>query len=377
MASLPPPVMPARRPAESDGLVARVMICDDSVVIRGALARMLEGQSQVQIVARVANGALAVAEVQRQMRLGTPIDVVVLDIEMPVMDGMQALPVLLRNDPKLRVVMASTLTTRGADIAMQALRLGAADYLPKPSTADIADDSFRRELIAKVVGLARMRARPNLPALRARAAATLRPLPRLPPILLAVGSSTGGPQALFSLVQGLGKAVPLPVVLTQHMPATFTPILADHLTRLGGMPCAEAKDGEPLLAGRIYLAPGDRHLLVQGVGGALRARVTNDPPENFCRPAVDPMLRSAAAACTGRVLVVMLTGMGQDGMLGTRAVVEAGGAALAQDEASSVVWGMPGAIAKAGLCHQVLPLSSISSRVLEICRVSPIRGAVA
>ena len=377
MTSFPQSAMPTRRPAAPDGVVARVMICDDSVVIRGALARMLEGQPQIQVVARVANGALAVAEVQRQLRLGTPIDVVVLDIEMPVMDGMQALPMLLRSDPKLRVVMASTLTTRGADIAMQALRLGAADYLPKPSTADIADDSFRRELIAKVVGLARMRARPNAPAQPARVAAALRPLPRQPPSLLAIGSSTGGPQALFGLVQGLGKAVPVPVVLTQHMPATFTPILADHLTRLGGMPCAEAKDGEPLLASRIYLAPGDRHLLVQGNVGALRARVTSDPPENFCRPAVDPMLRSAAAACSGRVLVVMLTGMGQDGMLGTRAVVEAGGAAIAQDEPSSVVWGMPGAIAKAGLCHQVLPLSAISSRVLEICRVSSIRGAVA
>ncbi len=377
MPAAPLPAAPVRRPSASEGVVARVMICDDSVVIRGALARMLEGQPHIQVVARVANGALAVAEVQRQLRAGTPIDVAVLDIEMPVMDGMQALPVLLRNDPKLRVVMASTLTTRGADIAMQALRLGAADYLPKPSTADIADDSFRRELIAKVVGLARMRARPAAPAAVPQTVSAKRPLPRQAPHLLAIGSSTGGPQALFTLVQGLGKSVAVPVVLTQHMPATFTPILAEHLTRLGGMPCAEAKDGEALLPGRIYLAPGDRHLLVQGTPGALRARITTDAPENFCRPAVDPMLRSAATACSGRVLVVMLTGMGHDGMAGTRAVVEAGGVAIAQDEATSVVWGMPGAIAKAGLCHQVLPLPAIASRVLEICRASPIRGAVA
>ncbi len=377
MPAAPLPAAPVRRPSASEGVVARVMICDDSVVIRGALARMLEGQPHIQVVARVANGALAVAEVQRQLRAGTPIDVAVLDIEMPVMDGMQALPVLLRNDPKLRVVMASTLTTRGADIAMQALRLGAADYLPKPSTADIADDSFRRELIAKVVGLARMRARPAAPAAVPQTVSAQRPLPRQAPHLLAIGSSTGGPQALFTLVQGLGKSVAVPVVLTQHMPATFTPILAEHLTRLGGMPCAEAKDGEALLPGRIYLAPGDRHLLVQGTPGALRARITTDAPENFCRPAVDPMLRSAATACSGRVLVVMLTGMGHDGMAGTRAVVEAGGVAIAQDEATSVVWGMPGAIAKAGLCHQVLPLPAIASRVLEICRASPIRGAVA
>ncbi len=193
--------------------------------------------------------------------------------------------------------------------------------------------------------------------------------PPLPARLLAIGSSTGGPQALFTLVQGLGRSLNVPVVLTQHMPATFTPILAEHLTRVGGMPCAEARDGETLVAGRIYLAPGDRHLLIDG-RSALRARLTGDAPENYCRPSVDPMLRSAAACCDGRVLVAMLTGMGHDGMEGTRRVVEAGGAAIAQDEASSVVWGMPGAIARAGLCHAVLPLPQIAPRLLELLKAS-------
>ena len=235
------------------------------------------------------------------------------------MDGMTALPLLLRADPSVRVVMASTLTTRGADIAMRALSLGASDYVPKPDTAAIADDSFRTELLAKVKGLARLRQRAVLPAAAAPAVPTpavptepitLRPPPRQPPLLLAIGSSTGGPQALFTLVQGLGPRVPVPVVLTQHMPATFTPILAAHLTKLGGIPCAEARDGEALRAGHIALAPGDRHLIVAaGNAGTLRARVTTDPPENFCRPAVDPMLRSAVTACGGRVLMVMLTGM--------------------------------------------------------------------
>ncbi len=171
-------------------------------------------------------------------------------------------------------------------------------------------------------------------------------------------------------MEALGRDVRLPVVLTQHMPATFMPILAEHITRLGGMPCAEAQEGERLQPGRIYLAPGDRHLLVRSSGAALHAELSSEPPENFCRPSVDPMLRSAAEACGGRVLTVMLTGMGHDGLAGTRQVVDAGGGAIAQDEATSVVWGMPGAIAQAGLCHAVLPLPRIGPRVLEILRTA-------
>jgi two-component system chemotaxis response regulator CheB len=205
---------------------------------------------------------------------------------------------------------------------------------------------------------------------RATVALRLRAASIVPPRLLAVGSSTGGPQALFALVQGLGKTLNVPVVLTQHMPATFTPILAEHIGKLGGLPCAEAKDGEALMAGRIYLAPGDHHLLVNAARGGLQARLTSDPPENFCRPSVDPMLRSAATACDGRVLVAMLTGMGQDGLAGTRRVVEAGGSAVAQDEATSVVWGMPGAVAQAGLCHAVLPLPRIAPKLLEMLRMT-------
>ena len=341
------------------------MVCDDSVVIRGAISRMLEADPAVQVVARAANGQTALDELKR-----AKVDVVVLDIEMPVMDGMTALPLLLRADPGLRVIMASTLTTRGADIALRALRLGAADYLPKPSSIGTrSDDSFRRELLEKVKGLARLRHRAALPPSAGPAARlALRSAPPFPARLLAVGSSTGGPQALFTLVQGLGRSLSVPVVLTQHMPPTFTPILAEHIGKLGGMPCAEAKDGEALQPGRLYLAPGDRHLLVEGAHGAMRARLSSDPPENFCRPSVDPMLRSAAVACDGRVLVAMLTGMGHDGLAGTRAVVQAGGAAVAQDEATSVVWGMPGAIAQAGLCHAVLPLPLVAPKLVELLR---------
>jgi two-component system chemotaxis response regulator CheB len=337
------------------------MICDDSAVIRGALARILESDPGISVVAKVENGKLAVEQIR-----AARVDVVVLDIEMPVMDGMTALPQLLRADPGIRVIMASTLTTRGADIALRALRLGASDYVPKPSSiGTVSDDGFKRELLEKVKGLARMRRRATVTS---RAPIALRPAPPFPARLLAIGSSTGGPQALFTLVQGLGRSLGVPVVLTQHMPATFTPILADHLNRLGLMPCTEARDGEALVAGRIYLAPGDKHLLVEGGRGGFRARVTADPAENFCRPSVDPMLRSATAAAEGRVLVAMLTGMGHDGLAGTKAVIEAGGAAIGQDEASSVVWGMPGAIAMAGLCHAVLPLPQIAPKLLEMLK---------
>jgi len=341
---------------------ARVMICDDSAVIRGAVARILEADPEIDVVAKVGNGKLAVEEVRR-----TKVDVVVLDIEMPVLDGMSALPQLLRADPGLRVIMASTLTTRGAEIAIRAMRMGAADYVPKPSTiGTVDDDAFKRELLQKVKGLARQQKKPAQS--RARGPIALRAAPPLPAKLLAIGSSTGGPQALFTLVQGLGRGLSVPVVLTQHMPATFTPLLADHLTRLGAMPCSEAHDGESLIAGRIYLAPGDRHLLVESGRAGMRARLTTDKPENFCRPSVDPMLRSATAACDGRVLVAMLTGMGQDGLAGTKLVIEKGGCAIAQDEATSVVWGMPGAVAQAGLCHAVLPLPRIAPKLLEMLK---------
>jgi two-component system chemotaxis response regulator CheB len=349
--------------ARSAAMTARVLVCDDSAVIRGALSRMLESDPEITVVAKAENGKLAVEQVK-----AAQVDVVVLDIEMPVMDGITALPLLLRADPGVRVIMASTLTTRGADIALRALRLGAADYVPKPSSiGTVGDDAFKRELLEKVKGLARMRRRIAMPS-RPRLPVALRAAPMIPARLLAVGSSTGGPQALFTLIQGLGRSLSVPVVLTQHMPPAFTPILAEHLNRLGMMPCTEARDGEALVAGRIYLAPGDRHLVIEGGRSGLRARLTIDAPENFCRPSVDPMLRSAATVCDGRVLVAMLTGMGHDGLAGTTRIIEAGGAAIAQDEASSVVWGMPGAIAQAGLCHAVLPLPKIAPRLLEMLR---------
>ncbi len=342
---------------------ARVMICDDSAVIRGAISNALMADPGIEIVARVANGRAAVDALKHH-----DVDVVVLDIEMPVMDGLTALPLLLAASPGISVIMASTLTTRGADISMKALRLGASDYLPKPSANAVAcDQRFGPELIAKIKGLARLRrsAKGGLGAQQA-GPISLRPAPKSSPRLLAIGSSTGGPNALFALVQSLSPNLLVPVVLTQHMPPAFTSILAQHIDRLGVLPCAEAKDGDAILPGRILLAPGDRHLMVCRKGFGLVAQLSDAPPENFCRPAVDPMLRTACDAVDGRVLVAMLTGMGQDGLLGARKIIEAGGALVAQDEGSSVVWGMPGAVARAGLAHAVLPLSQIGAKLLAM-----------
>lgn len=360
----------------------RVMLVDDSAVIRGLFARSLESDPEVQVVASVGDGQMAVNALAKDKG---KIEVIVLDIEMPRMDGLTALPELLKIDPDVPVVMASTLTARNADISLKAMSLGAKDYIPKPSSMRelSAAEAFKQELLAKVksLGAARRRKtgappRPRFsveraagaPRTQAPAAAakpstpvSLRPAGRRVPQVLCIGSSTGGPQALFKVLGGLPKTLRLPILLTQHMPATFTPILADHITRSTGWQCVEATDGMPVQTGRVHLAPGDYHMLVERASGGPVLRLNQGPPENFCRPAVDPMLRSAVAAWNGQALALILTGMGHDGQKGAEALVEAGGTVIAQDEASSVVWGMPGAVARAGLCTAVLPLEQIAS----------------
>jgi two-component system chemotaxis response regulator CheB len=343
------------------GAPVRVMLCDDSPTARTAMGRVLESDPQVRVVGRAGDGKQALEMLEALPAAQRP-DVMLLDLEMPVMDGMTVLPLLLKAQPKLAVIVASALTQRGAEATMAAMRAGAADYVPKPSAAGggVRDPAFQAELLAKVKGWARMRA----PVPRAA------PVPRRPglagprPKVVAVGSSTGGPQALASFVRALRVPVPVPLVVVQHMPPGFTAMLADHLGRLGGPPAAEARDGEALQPGRIYLAPGDRHLLVEDSNGTLVARLNSGPPENFCRPAVDPMLRSLVAACEGRVTAVILTGMGSDGMLGCKLVAAAGGTVMAQDEATSVVWGMPGAVARAGLTQVLLPPDQLAERVM-------------
>ncbi|MFZ5608718.1 MAG: protein-glutamate methylesterase/protein-glutamine glutaminase [Pseudomonadota bacterium] len=367
----------------------RVLVVDDSAVIRGLISRWLEEDPAIQVVASAANGAIALSMAKK-----TQPELVILDIEMPEMDGLTALPLLIEAVPGVQVIMASTLTLRNADISLRALQMGAADYIPKPeSRGQVASSlDFRREVVEKVkaLGAAARRTRGLMPPTTMRGPAihdhataeiagapaskpplalSLRPMTlEGPPRVLAIGASTGGPQALFEIFKTLKNDIKIPVVLTQHMPVAFTAILADHLQRLSGIPAREGVDGETLEPGRIYVAPGDYHMLVEEADGAPRIRITQDPPENFCRPAVDPMFRSLAKVYGPRVLSVILTGMGQDGLKGAREVVAGGGILLAQDAATSVVWGMPGTVAKAGICHAVLPLGEIAPRLKRLLR---------
>ena len=362
----------------------RVMVVDDSAVVRGLITRMLEKVPDIDVVASEAHGQSAVRNLPRH-----DVDVIILDIEMPIMDGLTALPKLLAADPTVRIIMASTLTKRNADISMRALQAGAADYIPKPSAArEISSgDDFCRELINKVHTLGAIRrqsagggialARPAGPAkptpvsVPARARSLydkpidLRQPGSRTPGVLAVGSSTGGPQALFTFFGGLTKNLGVPIVVSQHMPPTFTAILAEHVNRATGWQCREGENGESLEPNRIYVAPGDHHLTVGRDGPKRIIRLNQAPPENFCRPSVDPMLRSLVTAYDAKVLVAILTGMGHDGLKGSEAVVAVGGTVIAQDEATSVVWGMPGAVATAGVCSAVLPLKEMPLHIAK------------
>ncbi|MBL6928604.1 MAG: chemotaxis response regulator protein-glutamate methylesterase [Rhodospirillales bacterium] len=356
------------------------MVADDSAVVRGLISRMLNAEADMTVAASVGNGQLAVTQLAR-----TEIDVIVLDIEMPVMDGLTALPKLKEIDPNVQVIMASTLTLRNAEISMRALEAGAADYVPKPTSSRelSGGEDFRRDLIEKVRSLARVgrsgRATERTPrrAISHRPMAAPRPAPEAAPIVLrdtpinrpdalVIGSSTGGPQALLNVLKGLGPPPRVPVFVTQHMPATFTAVLAEHITRSTSLTCAEAIDGERVVPGRVYLAPGGFHMVVERKGVSTVVRLDSGPQENFCRPAVDPMLRSIARVYGGRTLVVILTGMGADGLKGGREITAAGGTVIAQDESTSVVWGMPGSVASAGLCSAVLPVSHIAPYVNKI-----------
>src|SRR5215813_2934682 len=363
----------------------RVMIVDDSVVIRGLISRWIGAEADMAVVASLRTGLEAVNQLERF----NP-DVAVLDIEMPELDGLSALPKLLAKKRDLVIIMASTLTRRNAEISFRALSLGASDYIPKPESTrePTAADIFRHDLIQKIRHLgARARrgsapAAPNpplaprpgrlheaagRPAMAAQVPLVGRAFGAHAPRVLLIGSSTGGPQALMALVTELGPVIDrFPVLITQHMPPTFTTILAEHLARSSKRPAHEAIDGEPIKPGQIYLAPGGRHMRVVRRGLDAAIALDDGAPVNFCKPAVDPLFTSAIEVWGGGVLAVILTGMGSDGMRGGKEVVAAGGSVIAQDEASSVVWGMPGAAANAGICAAILPLNQIASKVARV-----------
>ena len=378
---------PSSRAASHGGVdkPIRVMVVEDSAVIRGLLVGWLSEQKDMDVVARCANGLQALRAVAKSRA-----EVIVLDIEMPDMDGLTALPKLIQAVPGIKVVMASTLTRRNAEISIRALSMGASDYVPKPETTRGVSTSkeFRQEIINKVraLGFARRgevgpppeveddpkenfrAARPAAPARSAqKGPVKFRPQAHARSDVIAIGSSTGGPQALAQVIKDIGGGrTELPILIVQHMPKMFTTILAEHLKKAAGIACREAVDGEKIMRRQIYVAPGDYHMTVDDRGGAKHIKLDQTEPVHFCRPAVDPMFTSVAKAYGDRALAVVLTGMGQDGAVGVEAIAEARGAVLAQDKETSVVWGMPGAAANTGQCNLLAPLNEIGRQILTL-----------
>lgn len=373
---------PSQAPATQNPI--RVMVVDDSVVVRGLVTRWLEEEADFKVVGSMRTGRQAVDQLER-----VDPHVVILDIEMPELDGLSALPLMLAKKRDLVVIMASTLTRRHAEVSLKALSLGATDYIPKPESNHgvTTSSEFKRELIEKVRHLGRRRARrtapvaaPSIVPAASRAGAGARPEPApvvpfatlrhavvKPPRALLIGSSTGGPQALMKVIAPLAGVIDrVPVLIVQHMPATFTTILAEHLSRIVERPVREPRDGDPIVPGTVFLAPGGRHMVVARHDKQPVIRLEDGPAVNFCKPAVDPMFETASAFWDGAVQAVILTGMGHDGTAGARALVAAGGSVIAQDEASSVVWGMPGSVAQAGICSAVLPLDQIGPKIVRV-----------
>jgi two-component system chemotaxis response regulator CheB len=386
--------------------VISVLVVDDSVVIRRLITDALGEDPGIRVVGTAPNGKVALTKIE-QLRP----DLVTLDIEMPVMNGLETLREIRKSHPRLPVIMFSTLTASGATATLDALSAGASDYVTKPANVgSIAESirSVREQIIPRIhalcarPGMAPLRAPrpPVAPPLNGRPGLASPPAVTRPPVapvvsapagfsgtttavrpatrtervdVVAIGCSTGGPDALSKVVRGLPATLAVPVVVVQHMPPVFTKMFADRLDRTAGLNVVEATSDMPVKPGTVYIAPGDFHMEVVKRGTEVVTKLTSGPPENFCRPAVDVLFRSVAKAYGGATLAVILTGMGQDGKRGAEQLRSLGAEIVAQDEATSVVWGMPGAVTTAGLTHAVLPLDDIANHL--ITRTAGGRGA--
>ncbi len=362
-----------------------VMLVDDSGVIRSILKKMLSDVAFVQIIGEAENGKVAI----ENARILQP-DIIILDIEMPVMDGITALPHILQASPNSQIIMFSTLTAKGAEITIKAMSRGAADCLRKPSI-DSDIDEFKAELLRKIQALGYVSREKKL-QISFSSVATKDPTEKsivtdkpaeivvikepiltafslsFKPSAIAIASSTGGPQALQTVFDGLKNNMPnLPIFITQHMPPVFTKYLANSLSAQSNIECYEAIDEMEVRPGKVYLAPGNFHMLIKADGTKVKIKLNKDAPENFCRPSADPMLRSLLKIYGSKLLVVVLTGMGHDGLLGAKLIAEKGGVVIAQDQASSVVWGMPGAVCTAGITSGIYPIDKIAERIIQIC----------
>jgi two-component system, chemotaxis family, protein-glutamate methylesterase/glutaminase len=379
----------------------RVMVVDDSVVIRRMVADILAADPEIEVVGTAANGRIALQKIPQL----SP-DLVTLDIEMPELNGLETVTEIRKRWKQLPIIMFSTLSESGATATLDALARGATDYVTKPSNVGslaLAQQRISDDLIPRIKQFCGHVLRPGRPSLtppRPRlagvspeTAANVGSLPASRPVLtgsvageralqarnargtgaidvLAIGCSTGGPNALVTIIPQLPADMPVPVVITQHMPPVFTKFLADRLSAMSRLPVREAAGGEVLLPGTVWIAPGNHHLVLERRGGRVVTTLNQDPQENSCRPSVAVMLRSVVSCYEHRVLSVILTGMGNDGLLGCELVHRVGGRVLAQDEASSVVWGMPGYVARSGVAEGVLPLDDIAGGIMDRIRAS-------
>lgn len=351
--------------------MTRVLVVDDSALIRRLISLALSEAEDIEIVGTARDGVEAVELVEE-----LDPEVVTLDIEMPRLDGLGALDRIRRRHPRLPVIMFSTLTERGAAATLEALSRGASDYVTKPSNAGSVSEglaSVRDQLVPRIRALAGAR-RLTVRTPPVRRTAPLAGAAAGVPQALLVGCSTGGPDALATLLGQLPADLRVPVLAVQHMPPVFTTMLAQRLDRISPLTVREAVDGDVPRAGEVLLAPGDFHLRVVAGAGRVTVRLDQGPQENFCRPAVDVLFRSAAQAYGGRVVATVLTGMGHDGLEGARVLAARGARILVQDEATSVVWGMPGAVALAGLADETLPLAELPRRVVAAVRGAALAG---
>jgi two-component system chemotaxis response regulator CheB len=375
----------------------RVLIVDDSAVMRKIIASALQKEPSIEIAGFAANGLQAIEAIQTC----NP-DVVTLDIEMPEMDGLTALREIRKENKYLPIIMFSSLTHKGAQAAVIALTAGASDYVGKPSnTSGGIDDAFRvleTELIPKIIGLAkRIKTRrakeaqlgeaikppiaSNLktaitpsrlePLLAAKTSKVTSSVLAKPAEAVCIGVSTGGPEALMQLFGAFNAPLNVPIFIVQHMPADFTALLAARLSATGAMTVKEAQEGEIAESGMVYIAPGGFHMTLSQPGTKTIIHLNTEPPENSCRPAVDVLFRTAATVYGNRLLAVVLTGMGYDGLKGAQIIKEKGGQVIAQDEASSVIWGMPGAVVQAGLADSILPIDKVADEIIFRTRKVP------
>lgn len=361
----------------------RVLIADDSVVIRQMLADVIGRDPDIEVAAIAANGRIALQRISSSRP-----DMVLLDMQMPEMDGLETVKAIRRTDRRLPIIIVSSITERGATITLDALSAGATDYWTKPKNAKSVEDArarIRQELIPKIKALSRPAMGPTPPS-PPRGLSSPKPRSQASRCaarvdVVAIGCSTGGPDALAAVLSQLPEKFPVPIVIAQHMPPIFTSLLAERLAARSLLRVREGAAGEPLRPGCIWIAPGDRHMIVVRENPEVRLALHQEAPENFCRPSIDVLFRSVAQVYGSGSLAVVLTGMGNDGAQGCEKIRDAGGHVLAQDEASSVVWGIPGSVVRAGLADSVVCLAElpleISRRVASLRNSHPAAEATA